>query len=373
MADCHEIPFVLARGGTSRCCIVEARDLPEDQAERNAILLALIGGPDPKQLGGLGGGTQATSKVLIVRPGDHPDFDIEYTFAQIVVGQPRVDYGGNCGNCLSAVAAYAVDAGYIAAVGPSATVRIWNTNTGQAIIAEVPVDGDRAAIHGDLVIDGVPGSGSPIKLWFVDPGGAVTGSLLPTGNASDVLELDGAAGLSDVEVTVVDAGNLVVFVRAADVGAAGDETAAQIDADADLLARLEAIRGAVAVRLGFVEKWDQAATASNSLPKVAFLRTDAPSSEGDSGGRHVTARIMAGGKAHASYAITGGIATAIAVQHIGTIFNSPAEPEPVPVLTIHHPAGSLQFEVETGEGGSGGKVAVFRTSRRIAHGNFVLD
>jgi 2-methylaconitate cis-trans-isomerase PrpF len=371
--DRNEIPFVLARGGTSRCCIVEARDLPESQAERDAILLALIGGPDPKQLDGLGGGTQATSKALIVRPADQPDVDIEYTFAQIVVGQPRVDYGGNCGNCLSAVAAYAVDAGYVDPVGPSATVRIWNTNTDQAIIAEVPVDGDRAAVHGDLVIDGVPGSGSPIKLWFVDPGGAVTGSLLPTGNASDVLELDGAAGLSDVEVTVIDAGNLVVFVRAADVGAIGDEEAAQIDADKDLLARLEAIRGTVAVRLGFVDTWEAAATASNSLPKVAFLGSGAPVPAGAPGGRHVTARILAGGKAHGSYAITGGIATAIAVQHPGTIFGSSAGPEPV--LTIHHPAGSLQFEVELGAGDPEApvsKVAVLRTSRRIAQGSFVL-
>src|SRR6185437_10493148 len=101
--DRREIPFVLARGGTSRCCIVEAADLPDEPGARDAIVLELIGGPDPKQLNGLGGGTQSTSKVLIVGRGDNPEFDLEYTFAQVIVGQPQVDYGGNCGNCLSAV------------------------------------------------------------------------------------------------------------------------------------------------------------------------------------------------------------------------------------------------------------------------------
>ena len=368
-----EIPFVLARGGTSRCVLVEAADLPAVQAERDAIVLQLIGGPDAKQLDGLGGGTQSTSKVLVVGPG-RAGHDIEYTFAQIVVGQPRVDYGGNCGNCLSAVAAYAVDAGYVTPREPVATVRIWNTNTDQAIVAEVPVTHGRAATHGDLAIDGVPGTGAPIKLWFVDPGGSVTGALFPTGSPRDRLDLHGAAGLDSVDATIVDAGNLVVFVRAADVGASGTETAVEIDADAQLRARLEAIRGTAAVRLGFVATWDEAATASNSLPKVAFLGADGTAAAAEPGTRHVVARIMAGGKAHASYAITGGIATAIAVQYPGTILAAPAGGAPDPVVVIEHPAGSLRFEVGAAvEGGGVDRVAVYRTSRRIARGQFVVN
>lgn len=375
MAARNSLPFVLARGGTSRCCIVERSELPEEQAERDDLLLRLIGGPDPKQLNGLGGATQNTSKVIVVEPPTRPDCDIEYTFAQIVVGQPRVDYGGNCGNCLSAVAAYAVDAGYVKAVEPVTTVRVWNTNTTQAIRAEVPVDGGRAATRGAFVMDGVPGTGAPIKLWFLDPGGSVTGSLFPTGSATDRLDLGGRAGLGEIDVTIVDAGNLVAFVRAGDVGAKGDETAAEIDNDAGLLFRLEAVRGAVAAHLGLVERPEEAPAASPSLPKVAFLGAEPARTGEQAHVRHVTARIMAGGKSHGTYAITGAIATAIAVQCPGTICGDSSAP-PAPVVTLHHPAGSLQLEVESAA--EDGRlavqgVAVLRTSRRIAEGAFVLD
>jgi 2-methylaconitate cis-trans-isomerase PrpF len=370
MSVSRRLPFVFARGGTSRCVIIEDGELPVDQQERDHILLRVIGGPDAKQLDGLGGGTQNTSKVLIVKPADSPDHDIEYTFAQIVVGQPRVDYGGNCGNCLAAAAAYAVDAGYVEPVEPTTVVQLWNTNTRQSIRAEVQVKNRAAATTGEYAIDGVPGTGAPMKLWFLEPGGAVTGSLLPTGNPLDRFDLGGLAGLGEIDVTIVDAGNLVAFVRAADVGATGTESAADINDDPQLLARLEAIRGSVAVLLGFVENPADAATASPSLPKVAYLGADAPTE--DERVRHVTARIMAGGKAHASYAITGGIATAIAVQCHGTVLSSP---DVAPVVTLHHPAGTLQFEVDsdlTDAGVAVHGVAVLRTSRRIAEGTLTL-
>jgi 2-methylaconitate cis-trans-isomerase PrpF len=182
----------------------------------------------------------------------------------------------------------------------------------------------------------------------------------------------GLAGLGKIDVTIVDAGNLVAFVRATDVGATGTESAADINDDPQLLARLEAIRGSVAVRLGFVEDPADAATASPSLPKIAYLGADAHTLTEDEGVRHVTARIMAGGKAHASYAITGGIATAIAVQCHGTVLSSP---DVAPVVTLHHPAGTLQFEVDsdlTDAGVAVHGVAVLRTSRRIAEGTLTL-
>ena len=163
----------------------------------------------------MGGGVSSLSKVCVVGPASRPDADIDYTFAQVLVKESRVDYSGNCGNMSSAMGPFAVDEGLVPATGAEAVVRIHNTNTKKIIRARFGLDDGLAAVDGDLVIPGVSGTGAPVRLEFLNPGGATTGRLLPTGNVVDTLDVPGVGRLS---VSMVDAANACVFVRAADLG-----------------------------------------------------------------------------------------------------------------------------------------------------------
>ena len=211
------IPAVFMRGGTSKALMLHASDLPSDRADWAPLFTAAMGTPDPfgRQLDGMGGGVSSLSKVCVLAPSDRQDADIDYTFAQVLIREARVDYRGNCGNMSSAVGPFAVDEGLIRADGDTATVRIFNTNTGKLIHATFPIEDGRARTDGDLVIPGVGGSGAPIRLDFVEPGGATTGKLLPSGQALDRLEVP---GLGSIEASLVDAANAAVFVRAARCG-----------------------------------------------------------------------------------------------------------------------------------------------------------
>ena len=175
------IPAVFMRGGTSNAVVFHTRDLPADRARWDEIFLAAIGSPDPygRQLDGLGGGISSLSKACLIGPSTVPDADVDYTFAQVLVTKPEVDYAGNCGNCSSAVGPFAVDEGLVPAVEGETLVRIHNTNTRKRIVAHVPVEGGEAAVAGDFELPGVPGKGARIALDFLDPGGAGTGRLLP--------------------------------------------------------------------------------------------------------------------------------------------------------------------------------------------------
>src|SRR2546428_3908735 len=223
------------RGGPSRCLVFHEADLPGAGPARDRILLAALGSPDPygRQLDGLGGGISSLSKACMIGPPSHPGADVDYTFAQVDVKRPVVDYKGNCGNCSSAVGPFAIDEGLVKAVEGETLVRIHNTNTRKLIIAHVPVRDGEAAVEGDFALAGVAGRGARIALDFLDPGGAGTGRLLPTGTPRE--SIDG------IDASLVDATNPVVFVRAKDLGLAGTETPQSIDADRSLSARVEAV------------------------------------------------------------------------------------------------------------------------------------
>src|SRR5438876_929406 len=252
-----KIRAVYMRGGTSRCLVFHAEDLPGPGRERDALLLSALGSPDPygRQLDGLGGGISSLSKACIIGPPTLPGADVDYTFAQVEVKKASVDYNGNYGNCSSSVGPFAIDEGLVRAREGETIVRIHNTNTKKLIIAHVPVADGEAAVGGDFELAGVAGHGARIALDFVEPAGAGTGRLLPTGHARDVV--------AGVEVSCVDATNPVVFVRARDLGLTGTETPQAIDADHDVSARLEKLRVEAAARMGMPE--------SAAAPKIAFV------------------------------------------------------------------------------------------------------
>src|SRR5262245_16797399 len=243
------IPAVFMRGGTSNAVVFHARDLPADRAQWDEIFLAAIGSPDPygRQLDGMGGGVSSLSKVCVIGPSTRADADIDYTFAQVQVKEAKVDYGANCGNMSSAMGPFAVDEGLVKASGQEALVRVHNTNTKKLIWSRFPLDDGQASVDGDISIHGVAGIGAPVKLEFREPGGATTGKLLPTGNVADVLDVPGTGKF---RVSMVDAANACVFVRAADLGIKGTELPEEIEANPALLKKLAAIRVAASVAMG---------------------------------------------------------------------------------------------------------------------------
>jgi 2-methylaconitate cis-trans-isomerase PrpF len=367
------IPCVFMRGGTSRGAYLRAEDLPTDPVARDQLILAIYGSPDVRQIDGLGGADSLTSKVAIVGPSTRPDADVDYTFGQVGITTPEIDYKPNCGNISSGVGPFAIMQGWVPAVEPVTRVRIYNTNTRKIIVAEVPVRDGEVVVEGDCQIDGVPGTGAPILLDFLDSGGAVTGKLLPTGRPQDVLEVEGRR----YTVSLVDAANPYVFVRAAELGLEGTESADRVNGDQALLDHLEAIRGAAAELYGFVADRKDALARSPNLPKIAFVAP--PKDYVAAGGRAIAAREinlvargLSGQKLHKAYAVTGAICTGAAARVPGTIVNEVFRPSPGDkTIRIGHPAGILAVEMEVAERDGElvlTRAAFVRTARPIMDG-----
>ncbi len=369
----RKVKAVFMRGGTSRALFFHAADLPQDASERDRILLAALGSPDPygRQLDGLGGGISSLSKAVIVGPASRPDADVDYTFAQVSVKDPLVDYRGNCGNCTSAVGPFAIDERLVEAVEPITTVRLHNTNTKKLVIARVPVAGGEAAVEGDFELPGVPGRGARIALDFLDPGGAVTGKLLPTGRPRETLETPGVGG---IEASLVDATNPVVFVRAKDLGLQGTEAPEAIDRDTALLDRLEAIRVAGAERMGI--------PGSPAVPKVALVGP--PTSSRTIDGREIgalevdlVARVISMGRCHRAFALTAAMCLAVAARIESTLVCESLAPgggegRGEGDLRLGHPSGVLPIaalvERDASEAPVARQVTVYRTARRLMEG-----
>jgi hypothetical protein len=355
----RRIRAVYMRGGTSRCLVFREADLPPAGPERDAMFLRSLGGADPygRQLDGLGGGISSLSKACIIGRPTHPGADVDYTFAQVEVSRPVVDYTGNCGNCSSAVGPFAIDERLVPAVEPETIVRIHNTNTKKVIIARVPVRDGEAAVEGDFELPGVAGRGALIALDFLDPGGAVTGKLLPTGRPRDLID--------GTEASLVDATNPMVFVRAKDVGLAGTESPAEIDRNHDLGRRLERIRGAAATSMGI--------PGSAALPKIAVV---APPTEFTSldGSRFtpaeadVIARVISMGDCHRAFALTAAMCLAVAARIEGTVVEEVAGAASAHDLRLGHPSGVMPIDAEVGPGPVAKRVRVYRTARRLMEG-----
>lgn len=374
------IPAVLMRGGTSRGLYVMRSALPSDAKLRDQVILRMYGSPDIRQIDGIGGADALTSKLAIIGPATRPGTDIDYTFAQVSVTQALVDYLGNCGNMSAGVGPFAIDQGLVDVVEPMTTVRIHQTNTQSIIVARVPVANGRAAIEGDYHIDGVPGTGARIDLDFSNSAGAVTGRLLPTGNPLDQLNV---SGIGQLEVSIVDAGNPCVFVRAVDLGIRGTETPAQIDGDAALNDRIERVRSMIAVQMGLVSKWEDAAKASPYVPFVVLVSPPADYIDFTSGrtiqAEHVdlVARLLFMLKMHKTYAVTGTVCTGAAAKIKGTLVEQMVRTESKnrTLLRIGHPAGVI--EIDAAVDGVDNQLRLMqatigRTARRIMEGYILV-
>ncbi|WP_244625624.1 PrpF domain-containing protein [Methylobacterium mesophilicum] len=312
MTQCS-LPAVFMRGGTSKALMLHARDLPADREAWTPLLCRAMGSPDSygRQLDGMGGGVSSLSKVCVIAPAARPDFDVDYTFVQVAIHEARIDLAGNCGNMSSAVGPFAIDEGLVRPrPGDAATVRIFNTNTRKAIHATFPLIGGRAREKGELAIPGVAGTGAAIRLDFLDPGGATTGRLLPSGRTRDVLEVPGHGS---IEASLVDAANATVFVRAADLGLTGRERPDEVDARPDLLIRLEAIRAAGSVAMGIAPDL-AAAHAVRMVPFICFVSPPDDGEEGD-----LVIRAISNGQAHRALPLTVSLCTAAAAQIDGTV------------------------------------------------------
>jgi 2-methylaconitate isomerase len=372
-----KLPAVFMRGGTSKAVIFHARDLPAAREEWEPIFLSVIGSPDPnmRQLDGMGGGISSLSKVCVIGPPTHPDADVDYTFAQVLIDKARVDYNGNCGNMSSAIGPFAVDEGLMPKPrGGEAVVRIHNTNTRKIIVSRFAMDGEEAAVAGDMAIDGVAGTGAPIRLEFIEPGGAKTGKLLPTGKAVDQLEVAGGLLMT---ASLIDAANPCAFVPAVALGATATEQPAEIDGHQELKVKLEAIRRAASVAMGITSDLDKA--ASTSVPFVALVAP--PAAMSVLSGRKLVAadmdiavRMMSNGQAHRATPLTGALCLAVATRIPGSIPNEMVRrlAAPVSQIRIGHASGVIVVDanIDHSKGGHPHArfAAVYRTARRLFDG-----
>ena len=368
-------PCVYMRGGTSKAVFFHEKDLPEDKSLWDDIFLKVMGTPDVKQIDGMGGTVSSTSKIAIIAPSNKPGVDVEYTFRQVDIVIPRVDGSANCGNISSAVGPFAIDEGLVPAVEPITVVRVLNTNTNKIIEEHVRVEDGHAMVHGNEVIQGVPGTGSRIDMYFEDPAGSKTGKLFPTGQKKEVFDVP---GYGPAEVTVLDCSNPMVFIKASDLGIKGSELT-ELNQNKDVMEHIERIRGIAAVKCGFVEKWEDARTKSTSAPKVSIV--SAPQDYINMDGNEVKAdtmdlccRAISVGALHKAYPMTVAVGTGAAARIPGTIVNEIVKPAPdQDIIRLGHASGVTEVDVKMG-GEKVIKGGVTRTARRIMDGwGYVRD
>jgi 2-methylaconitate cis-trans-isomerase PrpF len=375
------------RGGTSKAVFLREADLPREDHERDRLVLELFGSPDRRQIDGLGGADPLTSKLAIIGPprADAPraaGSHLTYTFGQVELDEPEIDFRSLCGNISAAVGAFAVYEGMVQPAEPVTRVRAYNTNLQRMLFIEVPVEAGRPVEQGDYVVPGVPGTGAKILIDFADTAGAATGKLLPTGAPVDRLEVP---GFGAIEATLADIGNAHVFIRARDLGLTGVETAAEIDANGSLRELLERIRGAAAFRMGMVSAAERSRQESPATPILGMVGP--PVDYADVLGKRtvraqevdLVSRLMFMQQSHKTYAGTSTVCTGVAARIPGTLVHAAARSDRrnAPEVRIGHPAGVIETESEVAmEAGEPvvRRATLGRTARRLLEGYaFVRD
>jgi 4-oxalomesaconate tautomerase len=340
---------MLMRGGTSKGAYFLAEDLPADPAERDDLLLRIMGSPDERQIDGVGGAHPLTSKVAVVSPSSGGATDVDYLFLQVMVDQPIVTDQQNCGNILAGIGPFAVERGLVRAQGDTTTVRIRMVNTDSTVVSTFPTDGGRPRYAGDLAIDGVPGTAAPIELAFSETAGGTTGALLPTGSATDVVE--------GVRVTCVDNGMPSVLIAAADLGVAGAEEPGDLEADEALQARLRGIRVAAAALMGMGD------VSETTVPKMVLL--SAPASGGT-----ISTRSFLPVRVHTSIGVLGAQTVAAGIAIDGAVGHDLADLPPAGrPYRIEHPTGHMDIRIDFVPGSTDiASSVVFRTARKLFDG-----
>lgn len=375
------IPAVYMRGGTSKGVFFRLQDLPAAAqvpgAARDALLLRVIGSPDPyaKQIDGMGAATSSTSKTVILSPSARPDHDVDYLFGQVSIDRPVVDWSGNCGNLSAAVGPFAISNGLVDASriprNGVATVRIWQANIGKTIVAHVPITDGAVQETGDFELDGVTFPAAEVQLEFMDPAAeeeGAGGSMFPTGRLVDDLEVP---GIGTLKATMINAGIPTIFVNAEAIGYTGKELQDAINADARALTMFETIRAHGAVRMGLIRHVDEAATRQHT-PKVAFVAK--PADYVASSGKPVAAgdvdllvRALSMGKLHHAMMGTAAVAIGTAAAIPGTLVNLAAGGGSRHAVRFGHPSGTLRVGAEAHQVGGEWTVtkAVMSRSARV--------
>ena len=323
------IRCMMMRGGTSKGAYFLADDLPRDTSERDDVLLRIMGSPDPRQIDGIGGAHPLTSKVAVVSPSARPGVDVDYLFLQVVVDQPIVTDRQNCGNILAGIGPFAVERGLVPAghrsdTGDVTKVRIRMVNTDGIVTATFPTPGGTPRYDGDTAIDGVPGTAAPVVLDFENS--HPSASVLPTGNISDVFQ--------GIPVTCVDNGMPVVVVAASSLGKTGYESIPELESDEELNKRVQELRLEAGKAMGLGD------VSGTTVPKISLVAP--PRTAGGT----ISTRTFIPVRVHESIGVLGAVSVGTAVLLPGAVGSDLAAPPDGPRLSIEHPSGALQVEVE---------------------------
>lgn len=341
------IPCLWMRGGTSKGAYFLASDLPTDVAARDDLLLRIMGSPDPTQIDGIGGADPLTSKVAILSPPTRDDADVDYLFLQVFVDQAVVSDAQGCGNILAGVGPAAIERGLVAVQGDETPVRIHMRNTGEVALAKIATPNGRVSYAGDARIDGVPGHHAPVPLMFENTAGSMCGSLLPSGQAVDVI--DGVA------CTLIDNGMPCVILKAQDLGVTGSESREDLDANAHFKARVETIRLQAGPMMNLGDVTDK------SVPKMTLV--SAPTAGGV-----INTRSFIPHRCHATI----GVFAAVSVATACTLPNTPAaEVASLPegeTFAIEHPTGAAEVLIERDSTGEVKRAGTLRTARKLFDG-----
>lgn len=341
------IPCLWMRGGTSKGAYFLATDLPAEAATRDALLLRVMGSPDPRQIDGIGGADPLTSKVAVLSPSTRADADVDYLFLQVFVDQALVSGAQGCGNILAGVGPAAIERGLVAARDDETDVRIHMVNSGEVATAKVQTSDGRVSYEGPTAIAGVPGTAAAIPLMFTNIAGSMCGALLPTGRELDVID--------GIDCTLIDNGMPCVIMRAADFGLSGKETREAIEADAALKARIEAIRLKAGPMMNLGDVRDA------SVPKMTLV------SEPVTGGA-INTRSFIPHRVHASVGVLAAVSVATACLMAGSPAAALAQVPPDGRFLIEHPTGSLEVFLDLSEDGTVRSAGTIRTARKLFEG-----
>lgn len=359
---------MIMRAGTSKGIFFKEEDMPANREEWPDFLLDIMGSPDKRQIDGLGGANSLTSKVAIIKKSNDINIDVDYTFAQVSIAEKTVDFKGNCGNISSGVGSFAIESGIISASKPIESIVIKNTNTGKVIQSDVRIKDGEVIEDGSIKIPGVPGSGSRIDLTFFEPEGAVTGKLLPTGKVKEKI----ITSIGDVQISIVDSANPLVFMRAEDLGLTGKELHYKFTEDK--LRLVEEIRSIACELCGFAPR-EEATAKSPAVPKATIISEPksymtTSDEEAKAANMDMTIRMMSMQKPHQALAITGAVCTATAYEVKGSLVNEIVAQNDLKTIRLGHPGGVMNVQIKEKNNLKG--FSVERTARVIMEGKVRL-